>query len=794
MDTSQTRPVYQDAAQPTDRRIQDLLERLTVEEKIAQMTSYWFRDLQTAQDVSVKKLRDLLAGGIGQITRVGGSSTLAPVEVARAGNTIQRFLINETRLGIPAILHEESCAGYITLGGTTFPQIIGLTSTWQPELCAAMADEIRTQLLATGARQSLAPVLDIGRDPRWGRIEETFGEDPLLAAQFGMAYIRGLQGGDLRRGVLATGKHFVGHSLSAGGLNCAPSLLDTNTLWNVYLAPFQAAIDEAGLRSMMNAYPELDGEVVAASRAVLTGLLREKLGFTGLVVSDYEAILMIHTLHKAAPDLRSAVVAALRAGIDQELPARAGYGAPLLAALEAGEIGMDEIDTAVRRILEAKFALGLFENAYVDEGRVAEVFETPRQRALANEIARQSLVLLKNEGDLLPLARRPASAGSALYTIAVIGPNADDPRNLLGDYSYASMLESMRLAPLPSSNVTGGLDDERVRQYSIKIPTVLEAIRARGGPEVRVLYAPGCQVAGDDRSGFPQAVAIAEQADVVVLVLGDKSGLTPDCTCGETRDSANLGLPGVQAELVQVVAATGKPVAVVLVNGRPLALPWMDGCVSAILEAWLPGEEGAQAIAAALFGEVNPGGKLPLSVPRSAGQIPLYYNHKPAGGRSYWHGDYADLSTTPLYPFGHGLSYTQFEYSDLEIGPLTAPAGETITIRLTVTNMGALTGDEVVQLYTRDEYAHLPRPVKELKGYRRVRLEPGERCRLTFHLPVDLLAYYDKQLELIVEAGKIEVMLGSSSEDIRLRGEFEISGPQRVRVEKRLFTCPVTVE
>jgi beta-glucosidase len=602
------------------------------------------------------------------------------------------------------------------LGGTIFPQMIGLASSWNPALAEQVTNEIRQQLLAVGARQGLGPVLDVASDPRWGRTEETFGEDPLLVAQFGMAYIRGLQGESMKSGVMATGKHFVGHSLSAGGLNCGPVQLGPHALWDVYLMPFQAAIQEANIKSIMNAYPELDGELVAASREILTDLLRGKLGFKGIVVSDYHAIAMIHSYHHVAPDERTAAVKAFKAGIDMELPTRACYGEPLRAALEAGEVSMEEIDAIVRRILGIKFELGLFENPYVDEGVVPTFFETAEQRALSREAARQSMVLLKNDG-LLPLAKP--------NTIAVIGPNADAPRHLLGDYSYHSMFELMASSPTHGSPFISSVGEEHVRANAVQIPSILDDIRAHVGTHTKVLYTRGCPVAEADRSGFDEAIRIARQADVVILVLGDKSGLTPDCTSGETRDRAELGLPGVQEELVKAVFAVGKPVAAVLVNGRPLSIPWLDEHIPAILEAWLPGEEGAAAIAEVLFGAANPGGKLPVTVPRSVGQVPICYNQKPSGGRSHWYIDYVEMEASPLYPFGHGLSYTTFAYSDLHISSEKASSGEEVEISLSMTNTGKVAGDEVVQLYVCDEYASMPRPVKELKGFSRVPLSPG---------------------------------------------------------------------
>lgn len=785
MHTTETRPVYLNPSYSTDRRLDDLLERMALEEKLAQLTSYWYNELQDGRDkLSDVKMNQLLQHGIGEISRVAGSSTLAPVAAARAGNAIQEFLLKHTRLGIPVLLHEECCAGYLGLGGTVFPQMIGLASTWNLALAERMTVEIRKQMLAVGARQGLGPVLDIGSDPRWGRIEETFGEDPLLVSQFGLAYIRGLQGDDPQHGVMATGKHFVGHSLSNGGLNCAPAYMGPRMLWDTYLLPFQAAIQQAGVQSIMHAYPELDGEVVAASRSLLTELLRGDLGFTGLLVSDYLAIPMIHNYYHAAPDEQSAAVMAFRAGIELELPTRLCYGDPLRAALQTGELSIEEINAVTRHVLQTKLQLGLFENPYVNEETVLEIFETPAQRALAAEIALQSLVLLKNDG-LLPLQKHGR--------LAVIGPNADAPRHLLGDYSYASMVELMTFQPMPSSAFIGGVDQEHMRTHDVKVPSVLEGLRAYLGEAAEIVYAPGCPVAGEDRSGFAEAVDAASKADAVILVLGDKSGLTPDCTTGETRDRATLGLPGVQEELAQAVVATGKPVVTVLVNGRPVSSPWLQEYANAILEAWLPGEEGASAIAEVLFGEANPGGKLPVTVARSAGQLPLRYNHKPSGSISNWYGDYVEMPVTPLYPFGHGLSYTTFSYSSLSLSKKYAKSGEQVDIRLTVTNTGELAGDEVVQLYVCDEYASIPRPVKELKGFCRLHLQPGESKHVTFHLPVDLLAFYDAQLDLTVEGGKIQVMLGSSSADIRLQGEFEILAPEKTILSQRLFACPVTI-
>jgi beta-glucosidase len=648
-----------------------------------------------------------------------------------------------------------------------------------------MTSVIRRQLLAIGARQGLAPVLDVARDPRWGRVEETFGEDPTLVSHFGIAYIKGLQSEDLSQGVMATGKHFIGHSISQGGLNCAPAHVGIREIYDVYLAPFQAAIRDAKLASIMNAYPELDGEVVAASRRILTDLLRGELGFDGLVVSDYEAVLMLNNFHKVAPSEACAAAMALHAGIDVELPAIVCYGDPLRSALDSGEINLELVDQAVERHLRKKFELGLFENPFVDEGKVLEVFETAEQRRLARTIARQSMVLLKNDG-LLPLQKK-------ISTLAVIGPNADDGRTQLADYSYDAMRQLMQLKAPASSSF---FDHEvgTLQQHEVKITTVLGGIKSVVASATRVLYAQGCENLSQDSSGFEEAVKTAKEADAVVLVLGDRSGLTPDCTTGETRDSADLKLPGVQEQLARAVLATGTPVVVVLITGRPYALSALAEGANAILEAWLPGEEGGLAVADILFGDASPGGKLPVTFPRSAGQIPIYYNAKSTGKRSHWYGDYVSEKVSPLYPFGHGLSYASFAYRDLTVSKEKVTAGESVEISLSVQNMGLVAADEIVQLYIRDEYASTPRPVKELKGYARVTLQPGETRSITFHLPVNQLAFHNNDLELVLEPGTIDVMLGSSSEDIRLQGRFEIAGGSKMVVDQRVFVCPVIVD
>jgi beta-glucosidase len=766
-----------------NKKIDDLLSQMTLEEKIAQLRSYWMYDLQTLGVLDSKKVESYLALGIGQITRIGGASTYEPHEAIKIANQIQRFLKEKTRLGIPAIVHEECCVGLMAPGGSIFPEIIGLASSFRPDLAYKMTSEIRKQMMAIGSRQGLAPVLDVARDPRWGRVEETFGEDPLLVSQFGVEYIKGLQTDDLSKGVMATGKHFVGHSFSQGGLNCAPVQLGWRDLWDVYLAPFQAAIRDAGISSMMNAYPEIDGEVVAASRKILTELLRDKLGFDGLVVSDYEAVMMIHNYHFKAKTKKEAALMALTAGIDVEMPTVNCYDDEIFGMVISGELSLEIIDQSVKRHLQKKFELGLFDNPYVDEDKVIEVFDNSNQRELAYEIACQSMVLLKNDG-LLPLK-------SSGLKIAVIGPNADSSRSMMGDYSYAAVTELLRVVPEENSSFQT-LTAERLEELTVDVPTLLDALREKL-PESELFYTEGCGINSDDESGFAKAVAMTYASDVTVLVLGGRSGLAPYCTTGEFRDTTDLSLPGVQEKLAHLILEIGKPVVLVMINGRPAAIPDLVEKTNAILQAWVPGEEGGRAIASVLVGEVNPGGKLPISIPRSVGQIPVFYNHKPSGRRSNIYGDYTNEKVTPLFPFGHGLSYSEFKYTNFQISSVEAKSGDIVVVSCSITNSSNIDGEEVVQLYCRDLYASIPRPVKELKGFVRIVLEAGETKDVSFKLPVDMLAFYDIDFDLIVEPGIIELMIGSSSDDIRLDGSFEIIGEAKTLVKDRIFVCPVEV-
>ncbi len=786
--------IYREPTQPIEARADDLLGRMTLDEKLAQLGCVWSTQLVVDDCFSPERARELLTNGTGHVTRIGGSTGLRPSESAAFANDIQRFLVEHTRLGIPAIIHEESVAGLTARDATQFPQAIGLASTWNPALLQEMGRVIRDQMLAVGARQTLAPVLDIARDPRWGRCEETYGEDAYLAARLGVAYVRGVQGDDLRCGVAATGKHFIGYGLSEGGMNHAPVHLGARALRELYARPFEAAIREAGLASVMNAYNEIDGLPCAGAAAILDDLLRGALGFDGVVVADYYAVTLLHAFHHVAADKGAAARMALAAGLDVELPQLDCYGAPLRAHVERGSVPIALVDRSVRRQLRLKFALGLFVQPYVDAAAAARVYQTGEQRALARRIAQQSIVLLKNTGALLPL-------DPALGRIAVIGPCADNVRLLQGDYSYPAHVEivyqrAARHHAAAATDILPAAEEVAFHPGPYFVPMVspLAGIRAAVSAQTTVVYGAGCEIDGADTSGIAAAVEAARRAEIAVVAVGGKSGLMSDCTSGEFRDAADLGLTGVQQQLVEAVVATGTPTVVVLINGRVFALPWIAEYVPAVVEAWLPGEEGGNAIADVLFGAVNPAGRLPISVPRAVGQVPIYYNHKSGGGRSQMLGDYIDLPTTPLYPFGHGLCYTRFTYANLDVAPARPTPTSVLRIAVDVTNSGARAGDEVVQLYVRDVIASVTRPVKQLAGFARLHLQPGETRRVRFALDPSQLAFFDAAMRFVVEPGSFRIMIGASSEDIRVEATVAVEGDVRELSTAELVATRIEID
>jgi beta-glucosidase len=758
-------------------RAEALLARMTIDEKLAQLGCVWCSALVDGDAFSDEKARAHLANGIGEITRIGATTGLRANERAAFANAIQRFLVDETRLGIPAIVHEESTAGLCARDATQFPQALGLAATFDPELVEDVAAVIREQMRATGARHTLAPVLDVSRDPRWGRAEETYGEDPYLVSRIGVAYVRGLQTDELRNGVAATGKHFLGYGLSEGGLNHAPVHLGPRELREVYAEPFRAVITEAGLATVMNAYNSVDGLPCGGSAAILTHLLREELGFDGVVVGDYFTTVLLITHHKVARGLHGAARRAIEAGLDVEMPEVAAYGKPLRDLVESGKVDEELVDRSVARVLRLKFELGLFDDPFVDESAAATVYDMANNESLARRAARESFVLLQNRGGLLPL---PADVGS----VAVIGPAADDERLLQGDYSYPAHTEIVWAAgvdrailPTPAEAVARAFAPG---PYYPPSTTPLGGIRDAIAATTTVMYERGCGVNDDDRSGIDAATSAARQSDVAIICVGDRSGLLADCTSGEFRDISDLGLPGVQRELVERVASTGTRTVLVVMSGRPHSLGALADLVDAILYVWAPGQAGGAALADLLFGSHAPTGRLPVSLPRRVGQVPVYHGHRAGGGRSQMLGDYVDGPTTPQWPFGFGLSYTTFDVANLVVTPLEPATGAPFAVEIEVTNTGARAGTEVVQCYLRDDLARVARPVRMLAGFRRVELEPGATERVAFDIDPRRLAYYDEEMRLVIEPGACTVMIGASAEDIRAETTITCTGDEVV--------------
>lgn len=764
--------LYKRSDLPAEIRARDLLSKMTLEEKMMQLGSVWGYELLDQEGrFSEERANELLRHGIGQITRPGGATNLEPAEVVKFVNQIQRYLVERTRLGVPAMIHEECLAGYMGLGATNFPQPIAMASTWDPDLVRRVACAIGSDMKKVGAHQGLAPVVDVVRDPRWGRTEESFGESPYLVARMGVAYIEGIQ----ENGVVATTKHFVAYGASEGGKNWAPSIVAFRELREVFMLPFEAAVKCANVLSVMNAYSEIDGVPCACSEELLSDVLRKEWGFKGIVVSDYFAVDVLRSYHRIAKDKGQAAKLALQAGIDIELP-RIDCYYELKKLVEAGELSESALDEAVYRVLLMKFQLGLFEQPYVEA-----CASLPKHDDLALEVARKSIVLLKNDG-ILPLKKNTK--------VALVGPNAKSVRNMFGDYSYythiRALLDTANLGSINAPSFNLKRLEEIVNKELQRVMSVYDALKSEG---VDVEWAEGCGVLEGDESTIREAVNLAEKCDVIVAVMGDRSGLTKDCTSGESRDSANLRLPGLQERLLLELAKTHKPIVLVLLTGRPYALGSVEDKVNAILEAWLPAEAGGQAIVDVLLGRVNPSGRLPISFPRSAGQIPVFHYVKPSGGRSHWHKDYVDEPIEPLYPFGHGLSYTKFEYSNFHIESKRVPTAGEIVLKVDVKNVGDREGEEVVQLYVGREYGSVTRPVKELKGFARVHLEPGQKKTVQFKIHTDVLSYYNRRMELVVEPGVYKFMVGASSADIRFSDEVELVGEERkVPTLRRFFS------
>ncbi|MDT0343127.1 glycoside hydrolase family 3 N-terminal domain-containing protein [Streptomyces litchfieldiae] len=772
--------LWRDPLLPTHERVEALLAAMTREEKLAQLGSHWWSSTDTtagpgrgeiaplehAFTAGRRTFEEATAHGLGHLTRVFGSEPVTPAAGVARLRARQRHLTFATRLGIPAIVHEECLTGFTTLGATVYPAPLAWAATFSPDLVQAMAEAIGRDMRAVGVHQGLSPVLDVVRDYRWGRVEETMGEDPYLVATLGTAYVRGLQSS----GIIATLKHFAGYSAARAGRNHAPVPIGPREFADVILPPFEMAIREGGAGSVMNSYSDIDGRPAAAHAQLLTTTLREEWGFTGTVVSDYWAIAFLDMTHRVSPDRASSGALALHAGIDIELPATDAY-----ARLRDADVSDALIERAARRVLTQKTQLGLLDPDWrpipepgIDRGPDPEPdLDSPANRALARRIAEKSVILLANPHDTLPLTAPPAH-------VALLGPCADDPRTFLGCYSFPNHVLSRY-----EEHGTG-----------IRVDSLRTALHSEL-PDTRIEYAPGVPVRDPDTSGIPAAVEAARAADLCVLCVGDLASLFGRGTSGEGCDAPDLSLPGAQAQLVEAVLATGTPTVLVAVSGRPYALgPYADRC-TAVVQAFLPGEEGGPAIASVLSGRVNPSGHLPVGIPRDPGGQPGTYLAPPLGRFSE---GISSLDPTPLYPLGHGGSYTTFAFEDLALSAASIPADGTLTATLLVRNTGSREGEDVVQLYLSDEVAQVTRPVRELVGYARVRLAPGESCHVTFHLHADRTSFTGLDHHRIVEPGTFTLAVGHSAEDLPLTTRFEITGTgPRVIEGARVMTTPAEV-
>jgi beta-glucosidase-like glycosyl hydrolase len=758
---------WQDPALSPDERATALLAEMTLEEKVAQLGSAWpgndevSGNVAPMQDVFARggtPLEQAHADGIGHLTRVFGTAPVTAAEGVSRLVELQRAIVEQTRLGVPAIVHEECLTGFTTLGATIYPAALAWAATFDPGLIERMARAIGEDMRAVGVHQGLSPVLDVVRDYRWGRVEETLGEDPYLVGMLGAAYVRGLEGS----GIIATLKHFAGYSGSRAARNHAPVPIGERELRDVLLPPFEMSIRDGGARSVMSAYVDIDGVPASANTALLTGILRDEWGFDGTVVSDYWSIAFLKSMHLVAGGVEEAGVLALVAGVDVELPDTLCYGKGLIELVRSGEVPEALVDRSALRLLRQKAELGLLDPDWSPRARPIDL-DSARNRDLAREIAEKSVVLLANDGTL-PLRDKK---------IALIGPCADDPLAFMGCYSFPNHV----LPRYPDLGI------------GVTAPSLVDALR-RELPAAEIVAHPGCPVREHDRSGFGQAVAAAADADVCLAVVGDRAGLFGEGTSGEGCDAEDLSLPGVQDELVAELLNTGTPVVLVVVSGRPYALGRHADRAAAIVQAFMPGEEGGPALSGILSGRITPSGRLPVQVPRVAGGSPGTYLHPPLGGNSE---GISNLDPTPLFPFGHGLSYTAYDYSDLQLSTHRVATDGELSLSVTVGNTGDRAGEETVQLYLHDVQAQVTRPVLELAGFTRVALAPGERARVTFTLHADRTAFTGLGLRRIVEPGEIEIFVGRSADDLPCTGSFTLTGPVREVGPDRVLSAPVTI-
>lgn len=794
---------YLDQRLRAKERAQELLEEMSLEEKMAQVNCIFpFGE----EYLDYKSIEEKVSFGIGQVSTLEMRRIKTLEEAAQWQRNVQALVVQSSPHHIPAIFHMEGLCGAFIQDAVSFPSGIARGSGWNPKLEEEIGAIVSRQEAACGITHVLAPVLDISRDSRMGRQGETYGEDPVLASAMGAAYARGVQKGETAgRRTESVAKHFLAFHNSQGGIHGTHSDTTARTLQEIYGKPFQAAVRESGLKGVMPCYCSIDGEPVHSSKKLLTDLLREEMGFDGLCISDYGGVGNAHNVQHIGETEAETGLMCMEAGLDVEMPSTTGYNKELKQWFENGKADIRILDRLVLRVLEAKFRMGLYDNPYALQGEaLQEAFYDENDRNVSLQSAKESLILLKNNG-VLPVSRETKK-------VALIGPHANSPRKFFGGYTHLCMMESTYAVANSIAGVNGVVqaDTEKIRtikgtNIQSDETEVFDAILQRQKPDCKslleelkiqmpetdVMYAYGYPIAGNDQSGFAEAFKAVEEADIVILTLGGKHGTCSMASMGEGVDASNINLPKCQEAFIRLAAEYHKPLIGVHFDGRPISSDAADRYLDAILEAWNPAETGAQAVAGTLLGDYNPGGKLPVSVAYHAGQIPVYYNH-PYG--SAWHQgesigfvNYVDLPHTPRYFFGHGLSYTQFDYSDLSISKEEIGPSECVDISFRVKNTGSRKGDEVAQLYLKDCYASTTRPVKELAGFRRITLEPEECMTITFTVHASQCAFLDRDMRWKIEKGMIGVEVGSSSEDIRLHGSYRITDDAWIRGRDRAF-------
>ena len=811
--------LYKDHTQSVAARVEDLLSRMTLEEKAAQLCGDLPAGFMKDGRVSLELLRERFPHGHGRFTQYSLAGIVDPVQIAEISNALQHYFVEETRLGIPVALQAENLCGYPGAEGTLFPAQINLGCTWEPELAEEMAAIIGQESRAVGINSAMSPVIDVSRDPRWGRTYETYGEDPYLISQMGIHYIRGMQG-EKKDGPACIAKHFLGYAESQGGLNCAVSRINDRELYEVFATPFEAAAKEADVSGMMANYGEIDGQCVGANKKIARTLLRDTMGVRGMLTSDGAGIMKMYTYFHIARTYKEAGLLAKKGGLDTEIPVGGAFR-QLPDYVRSGELDEALLDESVRRILTIKFEYGLFEHPYVDVDNVKTAMTNAHKAEVSRKIAEKSVVLLKNDG-LLPLKKG--------MKLAVIGPHADNMRYPISGYTYPAYIEMIKAGVEDDGNVTfNGIADEAAkdkqgnkpkkgtnnmfasfmalyneedRRKLDDLPSLLRKMGSRSLKDVledrfEVTYAQGCDIIREDDSGFAEAVRAAKESDAVILALGGNCGWV-NVTGGEGKDRSGLGLPGVQQQLLEAVCAAGKPVALVLYGPGVFALPWARDHVSAMVQAFMPGAEAGRVIADALDGTVNPGGHMPFTVPHHIGQLPIVYNHRVGSGYSsgsdetasaIFSGGYVDDTDRPLFPFGHGLSYTTFEVGPMSLSSDELPTDGQIDVGCTVKNTGERDGDQVLQLYYHFSGAHVIRPNMQLVAFRRVHLKAGESKKIVFHLEAAGLGYYNEDMVFGVEPGPAELKLGVSSADIADERVIQLTGRPVDLMGRRSYTC-----